>query len=133
MPTDVAPVLPYLAMSLIFANCRVVGSVRRGLNSLTADGFGSFAETAPAQPRCVIAFAELTDLSRFDQATSGPRGRVSDDSTVLDATGYSEVLNADRLVPTSPERVPNNVGSLEPEMWRSRVRPSGRAVTGGRD
>jgi hypothetical protein len=80
MPTDVAPVPPELATSLTFANGRAVGSVRGELNSLTADALGSFVETAMDQPWCVIDFAGLAYLSRFDQVSSGPRGRVSDDS-----------------------------------------------------
>jgi hypothetical protein len=52
---------------------------------------------------------------------------------VLQLTGYLEVLNVDRLVPTSPERVPSNVGPVQRDMWRSRFRPSGQAVAGGRD
>jgi hypothetical protein len=134
MPTDVEPVPPDLAISPTFTDGRAVGSARRELNSLTADGFGSFVEAATAQPWCdVIDFAELAHLSMFDQVSSGSRGRVSDDSKVLEVTGYSEVLNADRSVPISPERVPSNIGSLEPGMLLSRLRPRGRAVAGGKD
>jgi anti-anti-sigma regulatory factor len=135
IPTDGAPAPPDLAISLTFANDRAVVSVRGELDSLTADAFGSFVESATAQPGCVVVidFAELTHLGRFDQVARVLAGASPMIRKVLELTGHSEVLNADRLVPTGPERVPNNVGSLEPEMWRSRFRPSGRAVTGGRD
>ena len=134
MPIDGAPVPPDLAISLTFINNRAVVSVRGDLDSLTADAFGSFVETATTQPGCVVVidFGELNHLGRFDQVARVLAGASPMIRRVLELTGYSEVLNVDQPVPTSPERVPSNVGSLEPDMWRSRLRPSGRLVADGR-
>lgn len=132
-PIDGAPVPSDLAISLTFANDTAVVSVRGELDALTADA-GSFVETATTQPGCVVVidFAELNHLSRFDQVARVLAGASPMIGKVLELTGYSEVLNVDRTVPPSPERVPSSVGSLEPHMWRSRLRSSGRLVAGGR-
>ena len=73
------------------------------MDSLTAHAFGSFVESATAQPGCVVVidFAALTHLG-FDQAARVLAGASPMIRKVLELTGYSEELNAD-LAPTGPE------------------------------